>query len=956
MVTEGNKLEELALRILDVAHAKLTGTLSVASTEDQVKHFVFVEGHIADIDTGREDTVLEAALLNTGGYSEKDLKRARRGATKKNVSLATALLDSELVSEEMIVESAQLQLEEEACGVFDWDVQEFDFVEHGEEERLEVFYSDLTAHIEIYIDGEEIFLEAVNRIERWDLVVSHVAMLYDVFYATPNSFKYFHEPDQYPVERAIIGAVDGIKDVEEVIEASGQDPFTGLKVVRHLMVSNELELVNPVQMYQLGVEASAGENLEKACKLFRRAHERGLDDFDLQLKLAQSYEGLGKKKDATNWYILFGEKCHAQLRFDEAIRSLKKAIRLDPDNMAVRENFLTLLFQNNRREEAVEELIELAARKASHGDKAGALSMLIEHQGDEEKDLRLQQSIIELAESTGNSALATRERETLAQSLEARKDVEAALEVYQKMYCDGDNSVDVRLKLVDLHRRRGNRQKALDHAQAVLSLPEMRRAKDREILEQVHRTVHELKPADIRSNQWLVDQCLHAGDEKQAADLLVAWIGHLQREGEAEDVEHAYQQLIAIDDQPEHRWGLVSTMEKLGRDAEAQRELRSLANLALRRKDFDQSMRALDYILKQSPFDLETRKMQVELYEATGDRELATQKCREVALLDIIAGNVQEAEQFCRQLLVNHPTDAEMVTKLGQLCQESGDHRKATEQFLKAAKIHLESRNYGLCESTVAKLLALEPGHQEGKTLLEELKAVSEGTAPVSSPATTSTSSSGSVTRSPRNFFQPPAAVLTNVSKSMARLKNLKSQGMKDSVPIRKVAKSGASGSQGVSIAKSKISDITSKLRSLKGGSSKPERKPESAASTAGAVSEPPSGGAPAEPAAAARAEKVQWKSEVELPTASAALQAAASRLKALASKGGSAATPAAAQDTGDSSADAAPAEASGKATKKLQLGSAASRLAALRGQSPQDDPQEEKTQEEETQSLEAVT
>ena len=43
-------------------------------------------------------------------------------------------------------------------------------------------------------------------------------------------------------------------------------------------------------------------------------------------------------------------------------------------------------------------------------------------------------------------------------------------------------------------------------------------------------------------------------------------------------------------------------------------------------------------------------------------------------------------------------------------------------------------------------------------------------------------------------------------------------------------------------------------------------------------------------------------------------------------------------------------AEASGKATKKLQLSSAASRLAALRGQSPQEDQQKE-----ETQSLEAV-
>ncbi len=952
MVTEGDQLEVLALQVLAIAREKLTGTIRVVSAEEATKQIVFVQGFVADIDTGRDDTVLEAGLLNTGGFADKDLKRARKTAAKKKVSIGTALLELDLLEEDVIVESVQQQVMGEVCGVFDWEVASHDFIEHADDERLETFYSDLTDHVEIYIDGEEVFLDGARRLGRWDLVASQFGMLHDVYYATPSSFKYFHEQD-YPEERAIIGAVDGIKDVEEVIAAASQDPFAAFNVVRKLMAANELELINPVQMYQLGVEASSGDNLEKAVKLFRRAHERGLDDFDLQLKLAQTYEGLGRKQDATNWYVLFGEKCQAQLRFDEAIRCLRKAVRLDPDRIATRENLMTLLFQNNRREEGIEELIGIAERKAAKGNKAGALTMLLEHQGDEDKDPRVQKKLIEIAESAGNTELANREREALAKSLELRKDVEAALEVYQMMYCDGDDSIDVRLKLVDLHRKRGNRQKALDHIRSILNTPEKRGVRDLQILEHLHETVRELRPADNRSNQWLVDRSIHAGDEKRAAQILIEWIGHLEREGDTETVEHAYHQLISIDDRADHRWGLASTMEKLGRHAEAQRELRCLANLALRRKDFDQSMKAVDYILKQAPFDLETRKMQVELYEAQGSRDLAVQKCREVAQLHIIAGNVQEAEQFCRRLLVNHPDDAEMVTRLGQLCQESGDRRKAAEQFLKAAKIHLEGHNYGLGQSALEKLLALEPGHQEGLALLEEIKARERGGAPVAaaSPAPSPAAApAGGVAsqEASREYFATAAPVTTNVSKSMARLKNLKSEGSK-SPPSRAPAPAAAARTAGRT-AKSRIADITSRLRSLKGGpgenvenESPPEAPPvmadAPAAAPAADSSTPLPGGA----------EKVEWRSEVEIPTANDALQAAASRLRALASGKSRGA------DAGSGAASPqAEATASGNATKKLKLGSAASKLAALRS-APATESADETTETEDA-SVESVT
>ncbi len=940
MVTSANKVNELAEQILTAARLKLTGTIRVKSTDEQRKQILVIGGYIADVDTGREQGVLETALIRTEGFSPKDLKRAQKTAAKQKIPIGVALLDTDLVPQEVVAEFVQLQLLDEICEVFSWDVESSDCHQHAEGERLEDFQSDLSDYLDVYLDGEEVFLEAARCLSDWELVTLHFDVLRDVFYATPSSFQYFKAQDSFPEEHAIIGAVDGIKDIEEVVIASGLDPFQALKIVRRLIASTELELVNPVQMYQLGVESAAADNHEKACRLFVRAHERGLDDFDLQLKMAQTFEALGLKNEAGQWYRQFAEKCLDQLRTDEAARALKKAVRFEPDNMDLREQYLSLVFQNGSREEAIDELVDLAERKASQGHFDAALSLLVHHQDDGEQDVKLQQKIIELAETAGRHDIAAREREALAKGLEQRKDVESALGVYQRMFCDGDDSIDVRLKLIELHHKSGNRNKALDHLQNILNLPPKQGVRDPETLRGLHETMRELRPADRVSNQWLVKFHSENGDDAQAANVLTEWIGQLERESESEtdDLENAYQQLIALDDRTEFRWGLAATLERAGKLAEAQRELRSLANLSLRKQDYEQAMKALDYILKRAPFDIETRKMQAELYEAQGDRPLAAKKCKEIAFLDIVSGNVQEAEQFCRQVLVIEPTDAEMVTKLGELCEDSGDVRKAEEQYLKAGKIHFKNKNYGFCHAAVERLLKLDAGHAEGLALLEEVTAQLEGAATRSTVASPAAAVPAATTPAPtapqgqtaapaaaaalqvaasapapaaasstpqKEFFQPPPPVVTTVSKSMARLRQLKSKSTPPAVELSagETSSEGAPAQTSVGgggrTATVSVTNVAAKLMAMKGGPAPVAMSAQESPDDNGAPPEAEAtGSAPADPAATAP-DPAQTtlppadptasapKTGGKLASANAALHAAASRLKALAGRKG---------------------------------------------------------------------
>ncbi|MBI4604515.1 MAG: tetratricopeptide repeat protein [Planctomycetes bacterium] len=718
------KLEELVGQFLTIARAKLSGTLRVSGSETRRKLFLFQQGHLADIDTGREDTVLVAALVGTGAFSEKDLRRARKAAARSGAALGAELAELGVLPEEELAEAIRRQLTLEACEVFRGLDGAIELFEHGPDERLEGFASELSDLFEVLVDPEDLLLEATRELARWDLVERHFHALHDVVYATPGSFRYFREQAAYPAEHAILSRADGVKDVSEVIAESGIDPFEALMLVRRLQAENDLELINPVQMYQLGVECAAQGDPSKAARLFQRAHERGLDDFDLQLNLAQALEAAGRIAEALERYIEFGEKCTSQLRIDDAIRSFRRALKLDPRRLEVREKILELLIAQNRSAEAVEEAVGLAQKRSDAGSPRAGLDLLVRVRSLNPRDVKLRQMIIDLAEACGDQPLARAEREVLAKACEERKDIELALETYQKMFCDGKDSVEVRLKLVELHRSKGNRQKALDHLNALLNLPEKKRIKDEALVVSLHEMVRELKPSDLRSNRWLADHYSRTGEREKAARLLASWIGHLEAEGDLAEAVHAYERLLGLDDRHEHRWGLAKALEKLGRLAECRRELRSLANLAIRKKEFDAASKALEHILKTAPLDVETRKMQAELYEALEKPDVAAVKHEEVALLSLLSGDVQAAEQHCRRVPAERPGAAELARRLGRLCLEQGDRRKAVEQVLKSAKLHLQARNLGLCRTALDELGALEPANAEAVSLRAELKAL----------------------------------------------------------------------------------------------------------------------------------------------------------------------------------------------------------------------------------------
>ncbi|MEM7233298.1 MAG: tetratricopeptide repeat protein, partial [Planctomycetota bacterium] len=860
-----------------------------------------------------EETLLTAVLLECESISARVHKKAQKLAEKNECSLGAALLELDSVDDGELLHAIEEGVTREVTEAFGWELEESSFHTHDSDERYEGFVSELSDYFDLLADPETLFLEAAQRLERWDLVQECFDLLLDVFYATPGTFGYFRDPDSFPVEIRLLGSIDGTKDIEEVIAESGIDPFTAIEATRNLVRDGAIELINPVQLFQLGAQAESAGNVEKASRLFRRAMERGLDDFDIELRLAQSLESIGRKNEAAASYFRFSNKCLAQLRVDDALRSLRRVIKLSPEQNEASVKLLNLLVQHNRADEAVETALAQAERLDSKGDGQAALDILMVVRESNVRDVRLHEKIIDLGARLGDLELVRREKETVAQEFDGRRDTKDALESYQRRFCDGDDSLEVRMKLVELHKQHGNRQKAIDHINSVLSLGGKRRVKEVDKLLWLHGAMLDLEPGDTRSNRFLISYSLQTGDKAKAVEVLKAWLPELQKNDDFDELISALQQLISLEDRLEFRWTLAQLLEKVGRRDESHQELHRLAHHGMRNREFDQAAKALDHVLKTAPLDIETRKAQAELFDLRGEKELAAEKLLELASLEIIAGRIQEAEGFCRQVMITRPEDADVIDRFGKLCLELGDRQKAIEQFLKAAKIHLENKNLGLARRTLDRLLKQEPGHTEASTLVDQLQTLERNLERKPEPqvragGALSAGSEPVVTQT--EPFAGPKPVRTSVTGITARLRNLKSGGD---------TKKKASSNEGV---KTAVSSIAAKLKSVQGGG-------ESGASSS---SPAPKDSGEAKPA----------------QNPKVALKSAAARLKALSQKkkqsSDDSAAPASSSEPpetaaapattpADSADNSSPGNAPPTAKVKQKKG-AASRLAALRKQS----------------------
>lgn len=812
-------LEDFSRAFLELVETRATGTFRVTYGDGAEIRIFFRDGGVGDVDPDEQHTLLFQALISTGRVTDKDLKKARKRSEKEGLPLGLCLFDLNRVGEEELLGYVEELVTDRVCEGFSESVQSYEFFHHDKYERLNDFNASLSEIFDLFFDGEELFIEAMRRRERWDLVQELMPSLWDIYYATPRGMRYYNEPELYPVEVAILSQVDGKRDLEEIIAAASQlSPFECLQHLKVLARQHDIEIVNPVQLFQIGVDCAERRKNAKAWKVFRRAIQRGLDDFDVQFKFAETCAAIERNDEAIEIYRSFAEKCLDQARRKEAILAYRRIAKIDPLDLETRGKLVDLLISIERLDEAMVQAWDTAERLIGAGRPREALDQLLALKDKGIKEGRLSHKIIRLAEECGENEILEQELSSDPSRIDEILEPEKALETYERLFCEGNDSIDVRIKLITFHHDIGNRDKALKHINGVLGTSKESEIRDVDLLARLHKIRCELCPGDIPSHHWLVDYQLKKGRVQEAIATLRDLIEQLQHTDNHFLLVDARKRLVLLDkDNYEPRWELARLFRRLGHQEKAIAEIEQVAKIAMRREDRKTAREAWSKILEVAPYHTDALFGVGECLECSGDLQGAIARYEAVGTMDIVAGNIDRALRCYDRLEQLGDADVSFQLRLAKLLLESSRKEKALGILKSLSRNLVDTRDLGNARVALDLAFCQAPGEEDVLALKAELENLEEkleapdtpapSTSPVSDKPATDDHGPTALKSEP---FQGrnPITTRSKVSAISARLKNL--QGDED-------GGSGSTRPGGTRKVPGGVQNITSALQGIRG-------------------------------------------------------------------------------------------------------------------------------------------
>jgi len=157
-------------------------------------------------------------LVGVGKISQEQLDAVLKLQKKSKRKLGEILIEKNLVSNEDICEVVKLQILEEICDLFFWKNATFEFKEGEQIDNDEFREHSIT---EISLDVNSVLLEALRRIDEWNLIKEKVPS-FECTVSLESGFSRGNVINviEDPIRRRIFDAIDNNKSVYEIATAS----------------------------------------------------------------------------------------------------------------------------------------------------------------------------------------------------------------------------------------------------------------------------------------------------------------------------------------------------------------------------------------------------------------------------------------------------------------------------------------------------------------------------------------------------------------------------------------------------------------------------------------------------------------------------------------------------------------------------------------------------------------
>jgi len=229
-----------------VSLGQKNGTLVVARESVEKKIF-FRNGRVISSASNDPREYLGQFLMSHGYLTEPELTKAMEVQRQSGILLGKILVMIDVISEEDLQRFMRRKAEEEIYDVFLWRDGSFEFHED------EIPKNEM---IPLQVDVTGIIMEGTRRIDEW----SRIRQVIPDENVVPVLQKAIDDSSLTDVERKIINAVDGRRNIFDIVLESRSSSFVVSSTLLHRIREGEVRLMEPQQQ----VAAPAPAPVEEA--------------------------------------------------------------------------------------------------------------------------------------------------------------------------------------------------------------------------------------------------------------------------------------------------------------------------------------------------------------------------------------------------------------------------------------------------------------------------------------------------------------------------------------------------------------------------------------------------------------------------------------------------------------------------------------------------------------------
>ena len=328
------------------------------------------------------------------------------------------------------------------------------------------------------------------------------------------------DPGTSAEARSILESAGGQQDLA-ALTGHRADSWRAFDRALELLESGHLQFLSAIPLFQLGEERLESGDMEAALRHWRRAEEKGLDDFDLCGRIGQICARTGRRQEALMRLRQHARKSTEQLRFAPAREAWTHLVCLEPSDEEAVDRAVQLWIKEPATE--ISECLDMAQALSEIG-RWEQVAELVSGVGVQQPDARLHEWHGEAARALGDDEMELKALWRQAECLRTGDDPTSALPLYADLLGRGYDEARVSLRLAEIHLQQSNREAAVEVLDRVLQGQLRAMLFESEELQGVLNSLSRYENVPLKVFDFLFELAKTRGDEDAARTQLLQMI------------------------------------------------------------------------------------------------------------------------------------------------------------------------------------------------------------------------------------------------------------------------------------------------------------------------------------------------------------------------------------------------------------------------------------------------